>query len=103
MRDPTNGSASRRPRKPIMSAGSCGGLGRARHSAFRAGVSVGPGHHRGSGPAVRVEVPDEGIDDEAVVLAGGAEERTGGDVALGVAELVGGGVDEVGPGDGLCG
>ena len=36
MRDPTNGSASRRPRKPIMSAGSCGGLGRARHSAFPA-------------------------------------------------------------------
>ena len=25
MRDPTNGSASRRPRKTIMSAGSCGG------------------------------------------------------------------------------
>ena len=26
-----------------------------------------------------------------------------GDVVLGVAELVGGGIDEVGPGDGLCG
>ena len=56
-----------------------------------------------SGPAVRVDVPNEGVDDEAVVLGGGAEEGTRGDVAFGVAELVGGGVDEVGPGDGLGG
>ena len=56
-----------------------------------------------SGPAVRVDVPNEGVNDEAVVLAGGAEEGPGGDVALGVAELVGGGVDEVGAGDGLGG
>ena len=48
-------------------------------------------------------MPNEGVDDEAVVLAGGAEEGPGEDVALGVAELMGGGVDEVGPGDGLCG
>ena len=56
----------------------------------------------GSGP-VRVDVPRESIDDEAVVLAGGAEEGRREDVALGVAELMGGGVDEVGPGDGLGG
>ena len=48
-------------------------------------------------------MPDEGVNDEAVVLVGGAEEGTGEDVALGVAELVGGGVDEVGSGDGLGG
>ena len=46
-----------------------------------------------SGRAVRVDVPNEGVDDEAVVLAGGAEEGPGEDVALGVAELVGGGGD----------
>ena len=44
----------------------------------------------GSGP-VRVDVPRASIDDEAVVLAGGAEEGTREDVALGVAELMGGG------------